>query len=428
MELTSDVSTRSTRTRVMLASLIGTSIEWYDFFAYGTAAAIVFGGLFFPGFDPVAGTLLAFSTFAIGFVARPIGGIVFGHYGDRIGRKSMLVLTLLLMGTATLLIGLLPTYATIGIAAPILLVALRFVQGFALGGEWGGAILMSVEHAPTGRRGFFGSWPQVGCPIGVILSTVVFLPLTALPGDQFLAWGWRIPFLLSAVLVVVGLVVRLTVAESPDFEEARAGRQLSESPVLEVLRSNPREILLVAGASICAGAFFYLLLVFNLGYATQVGIDQTTMLLIVLVTSVLGALVIPVFGAISDRVGRRTPVLVGQLLIGVIVFPVYWALDSGSTIAVLVVYAVATVAAYLPWAVWSALFSEMFGTRVRCSGVSLGLTLGTLFGGAIAPLVAAALMTATGSVWSIAAYVLVLDAISIACLVAIPNRPANEPA
>ena len=254
---------------IAFASLIGTTIEWYDFFLYNTAAALVFNKLFFPTIDPIAGTMAAFGTYTVGFVARPFGGIVIGHFGDKVGRKSMLVLTLLIMGVSTCLIGLLPTYETIGPWAAVLLVILRMAQGFGVGGEWGGAVLMAVEHAPPGKRGFYGSWPQIGVPAGLLLSTIVFSLFARLPQDQFLAWGWRIPFLLSVVLVIVGMLIRLRIMETPAFQKMKEGRTESKQPIFEVIRKYPKEILQAAGARCAENGSFYIYSAFMLVYATQ---------------------------------------------------------------------------------------------------------------------------------------------------------------
>src|SRR5499427_1900168 len=254
---------------VAFASLIGTTIEWYDFFLYNTAAALVFNKLFFPTFDPFVGTLLAFSTYAVGFAARPIGGIVIGHYGDKVGRKSMLVLTLIMMGLATALIGLLPTYDAIGVWAPIILVLLRVIQGFGVGGQWGGAVLMTVEHAPAGQRGFYGSWPQIGVPAGLLTSTTVFRLFAKLPPDQFMSWGWRVPFLLSIVLVAIGLLIRMKILETPSFTKIKATHSVARQPILEVLQKYPKQVLQAAGARAAENGAFYIYSVFMLVYATQ---------------------------------------------------------------------------------------------------------------------------------------------------------------
>jgi len=407
-------------TRVALASMIGTTIEWYDFFIYSTAAVLVFNHHFFPGFDPATGTLLAFSTFAAGFVARPIGAIVFGHFGDRLGRKPMMVITILIMGVATVSIGLLPTYATIGALAPVLLVILRLTQGFALGGEWGGAVLMATEHSPEGRRGFFSSWPQAGVAIGLILAMTVYLPLDAMATDEFMAWGWRLPFLLSLVLVITGLVIRKRVAESPEFDRVKEAHAVVRLPIIEVLRSHPKQVLLVAGASLSPGIFFYLITVYNFVYTQNSGgLSESAMLILVIATSAVGFVVTPMAGALSDKFGRQRIYLLGLALISVVAFPLYWALDAGMYGFIAVGYVAATVAVYTPWALQPAYFSDAFDARVRYSGLSLATTLGNLFGSAIAPLVAGTLLSATNSSLSTSLYVFVAGAISFACAVAL---------
>jgi MFS family permease len=291
---------------VAFASLIGTTIEWYDFFLYGTAAATVFNRLYFPTFDPLAGTLAAFGTYTVGFVARPIGGIVIGHYGDRIGRKSMLVLTLTIMGVATFGIGLLPTYAQAGPWAAVALVALRLAQGFGVGGEWGGAVLMAVEHTPPGARGFYGSWPQIGVPAGLLVSTAVFAQFARLPEDQFLSWGWRVPFLLSIVLVAVGLIIRLRILETPAFTRLKDEQVESRRPALELLMTHRREVLLAIGARFAENGAFYIYTVFMLVYGTQkVGLDRQSVLNGILLAAACGMIAIPICGALSDRIGRR---------------------------------------------------------------------------------------------------------------------------
>lgn len=292
--------------RAAFASFIGTATEYYDFFLYGTAAALIFGQLFFPNVSPVIGTLSAFATFGAGFLFRPLGGVFFGHFGDKIGRKAMLVITLLTMGLATFLIGLLPGYDSIGILAPILLVLLRAVQGFAVGGEWAGAALMSVEHAPQGRQGFFGSWTNNGAVGGFLLSTVAFGIFSGLPEEQFLAWGWRIPFLFSAVVVAVGLFIRLRVAETPMFEEVKESHTEARLPILEVFRSYPKNMLLIVGCMVGPLIGFFVATVFTLSYATeQLNIDRSTMLPILIVSTIISLLTLPLYGALSDRIGRR---------------------------------------------------------------------------------------------------------------------------
>ncbi|AMB40457.1 MHS family MFS transporter [Arthrobacter sp. TES] len=413
--------------KVAIASLIGTTIEWYDFFIYSTAAVLVFNQLFFPGFDPTTGTLLAFSTFAAGFVARPVGAIVFGHFGDRAGRKPMMVLTILIMGIATVAIGLLPTYDVIGVFAPVLLVILRLCQGFALGGEWGGAVLMATEHSPQGRRAFFGSWPQAGVAVGLILAMTLYIPLESMSPDAFMAWGWRVPFMLSAVLVITGLVIRVKVAESPEFDRVKANHSVVRMPVIEVLRTHPKQVFLVAGASLVPGIFFYLITVYNFVYAGKSEeFDSTSMLVLVIITSAVGFFVNPAAGAMADKYGAQRVYLWGLVLIVVVAFPLYFALDGGSYGLIAVCYFAATIAVYIPWALSPAYFSTAFDAKVRYSGLSLATTLGNLLGSAIAPLIAGALFAATKASVSTSIYVFVAGAVSITCALALGRVIRNK--
>src|ERR1700709_2650099 len=309
------VEDKSNLRRVVAASFIGTTIEWYDFFLYGTAAAPVFGHLLFPGASPLIGTLSAFGTFAVGFAARPLGGVIFGHFGDRIGRKAMLVTSLLIMGLATFLIGCLPTHASIGILAPILLVLLRFAQGIGVGGEWGGAVLMAVEHAPKGKRGFYGSWPQMGVPCGLLLSTVVFTVVQNLTTEaQFMAWGWRVPFLVSIVLVAVGLFVRLALAESPAFKAVKESDAEVEVPIVELVKTHKRDVLTAMGMRIAENGTFYIFTVFVLAYGEDtLKLSKNTMLTGVIIPAAVGLISVPFWGALSDRVGRRKLYLAGAV-------------------------------------------------------------------------------------------------------------------
>lgn len=380
---------------VIVSSFIGTTIEWYDFFLYGTAAALVFGQLFFPTFDPLAGTLLSFSTYAVGFAARPLGGIVFGHYGDRIGRKTMLVLSLLIMGVATALIGLLPSYESVGVLAPILLVTLRFIQGIGIGGEWGGAVLMAVEHSPEGRRGFYGSWPQMGVPAGLLLANLVFLASSSfIPNEQFLAWGWRIPFLVSILLVGVGLFIRLKLVESPAFSQVQESGTEANMPILDVLRVYPKNVLLAMGMRIAENGTFYVLTVFVLSYvAGELALDRNVGLIGVLIAATIGLFTTPLFGALSDRFGRRPVYMFGAAFSLVFAFPFFWLLNTGIEpliwLAIILGVNVGHDAMYGPQAAY---FSELFGTRVRYSGASLGYQLASVLAGGLSPLIATALL------------------------------------
>jgi metabolite-proton symporter len=409
--------------RVSIASAIGTTIEWYDFFIYGTAAATVFGPQFFPQVSEVAGTLAAFATFGIGFVARPLGGVVMGHYGDRLGRKFMLVWSLLLMGGATLAIGLLPTYAQIGVWAPALLVILRFVQGFALGGEGGGAVLMSVEHAPEGRRGLFGSVVALGLPAGIILSNLVFLAAsTAVASAEFAAWAWRLPFVASVVIVGIGLWVRLGISESPVFAKAIKTQGARRMPIVDVLRSDARTVVLAAGTYLSISTLGYVVLVYFVTYATrQLGLSLPLTLTLIVSSAIVFALSIVVFAHWSDRLGRRRLLRWGLGALvpwSLIFFPLA---DTGSVPLVLLSLAgmLFIQGAYI--GPQPAVFSELFPTAVRYSGASLSLTLGTLLGGAIAPVVATALFGMTGTSSLVTVYITVVSVISWLCSLGLPE-------
>jgi MFS transporter, MHS family, shikimate and dehydroshikimate transport protein len=408
---------RPSHVKVATASLIGTAIEWYDFFLYGTAAALIFNKLFFPTFDPMVGTLLAFATFALGFVARPLGGIIFGHFGDRIGRKTMLYLTLLMMGVATAIIGLLPTYHTLGIWGAILLIACRLIQGFGLGGEWGGAVLMAVEHAPADRKGFYGSWPQLGAPIGLVMGTLVFSIFSAIMSDaQFIAWGWRLPFLFSIVLVIVGLWVRFTLAESPEFQKIKDTKQQVRMPIIDAIRMHPKNIVLAMGARFAENGFFYIYATFVLAYATQVlGMNKQDILAGVLIAAVLESFTIPVFGALSDNRGRRPVYIFGAIFSAIMSFLLFLLLGTKNPqlgwIAIILGLAVGHAAMYGPQA---SFFAELFGTKVRYSGVSLGYNLASIFAGALSPIIATWLMTAyKPQTWPISVYMIILALITL---------------
>ncbi|MBA3472592.1 MAG: MHS family MFS transporter [Rubrobacter sp.] len=409
--------------KVALASFIGTTIEWYDYFLFGTAAALVFNQLFFPNVDPLIGTLAAFATFAVGFVARPLGGAIFGHYGDRIGRKAMLVLTLLIMGIATFLIGLLPTYETIGIWAPILLVVLRLLQGFGVGGEWGGAVLMAVEHSPGGRRGFYGSWPQMGVPAGLLLSTGVFTIFSSLPNEQFLAWGWRVPFLLSILLVAVGLYIRLAILETPAFRQVQETQTEARMPIMDVLRTNLKGVLLVIGMRIAENGSFFIFSVFVLSYATeQLGLARSLVLAGVMIAATIQLFAVPVWGALSDKIGRRPVYLFGAAFTLLFAFPSFWLINTQATIlvwlAIVLALAVGHAAMYGPQA---AFLPELFGTRVRYSGIAFSRELASVVAGALSPFIATALLAWAGSYWPVAVYLAAMALITIVAVYLAPE-------
>ncbi len=410
--------------KVLAASFIGTTFEWYDFFIYASAAALVFAPLFFPNVSEFAGTLAAFSTFAVGFLARPLGGIIIGHYGDRLGRKNMLVLCLLSMGLATVLIGLLPTYQQIGIWAPILLVLLRVIQGFGVGGEWGGAVLMAVEYAPPSRRGLYGGFVQIGVPAGVILSNLAFLAVFAwVPEQHFMSWGWRIPFLLSAVLVIIGLVIRLQIEETPIYAAAQTpSRTPRTPPILEVLRSHLRAVILGALTFSGTSMLGYVLIAYLLSYGvTQLDMPRSTMVLLVLLGSCAWLVTSLMFAAWSDRLGRRRVYIWGGIGALLWAAPFFLLLDTRQPLLM----SVAVLALVFPlsamYSPLAALFSELFPTHLRYTGSSLGYQLGTLIGGAAVPLVATTLYQATGTSLSVAAYIMVSVLIGLIAIRWIPE-------
>jgi metabolite-proton symporter len=401
--------------RVVMASMIGTTIEWYDFFLYGSAAALVFNRLFFPSYDPLTGTLLAFATYALGFVARPVGGIVFGHYGDRIGRKKLLMLSLVLMGVATVLIGLLPTYEQVGIAAPIALILLRLVQGFAVGGEWGGAVLMAAEHGDAARRGFWASWPQAGVAAGSLLSAGVLALLAGFQDEaDFLAWGWRIPFLLSVLLVVVGWYIRNKVSESATYENAIAEEGAPPKlPALDVFRERPKAVVLGAGLRIGENISYYILTVFSLTFLVDVAAQSRSLALnALLIGAAVQFFAIPLFARLSDRIGRRLVYAFGGLgLAGwsFALFPLLASGDQFSIVAALVVGLVLHGAMYGPQA---AMIAELFPTRIRYSGASIAYQLTAIVGGSLAPIIALWLYRDYDSYLPVALYVGTACAIS----------------
>lgn len=427
MSASSQSVTRATR-RVIVASLIGTSLEWFDFFIYSTAAALVFNQLFFPQFDPLTGTLLAFTTHAVAFVARPLGGAIFGHLGDLFGRKNVLVATLVLMGGATFAIGLLPTYATIGVAAPILLVALRFLQGLGLGGEWGGAVLMAMEHGDAKRRGLNASWPQIGVPLGLLLANGALAAMDRLASKEaFLDWGWRVPFLMSALLVLVGLWIRITVTESPLFKEVRETRTVARLPLIDVFRQHPAELLRAIGARIGTDVAFYTFALFIYSYlAEALRLQRSVGLTAVMIASAAQIALIPLCGWLSDRVGRRPVYLAGAVAAAVWVFAFFPLLNTGSTFVIVLatVLAFATHAAmYAPQA---AFISELFSTRLRYTGASLGYQSAGVLGGAIAPIISLALLRDFGTWVPIAIYAAAMLAITVVAVLRSPETAHSE--
>jgi metabolite-proton symporter len=420
---------RSAARRAVTSSFLGTTIEWYDFFLYGSAAALIFGPQFFPALSQTAATLAALGTFAVGFLARPFGGLVMAHYGDRLGRKTSLVASLVLMGVATVLIGLLPNFATIGVAAPILLTVLRFAQGIGVGGEWGGAALMAVEHAPDGRRGLYGSAPQMGVPAGLVLATLAFLGMTLVTTpEQFAAWGWRVPFLASALLIVVALTIRLRVEESPVFVAAQhRGETRERTPVLELLRSHKRTVAIAAGSFVATNGIGYLFMVYTLSYGTsRLEVPRSVMLTAVLAGAVAWFALIPVYAGLSDRVGRRRVYLIGSwslLAWSLVYFPLLDTREPALIVLAAIGMANGLAAAYAPQ---SALFAELFPTRVRYTGSSLAYQVGAILGGGLVPLVATALQQAVGASWPVTIYVAAICVLSLFCVLAFRETSTVE--
>jgi metabolite-proton symporter len=420
-------SVRSQRIKASVASTIGTTIEWYDFFLYGTAAALVFPAVFFPGQSHLAGTLESFATYFVGFAARPVGAAIFGHVGDRIGRKAALIATLSLMGAATALMGVLPGYASIGVWAPILLVLLRIVQGIGVGGEWGGSVLMSMEWGSSRRRGFMASLPQLGVPVGLLLSTLAVRVVSGMTGpDDFTAWGWRIPFLLSVVLVAVGFYVRLAVLETPQFARLRAQNTVVKRPVWEVLRTQPRAVVTSALIRMAEQAPFYLFITFVLAYGTEhLSLEKNDLLNDTLVAAALGFITVPLFGYLSDRFGRRRVYGTGIVLTGLFAFPYYALLNSRQSGLILLAIVASLVIHDIMYGPQAALISETFGTGVRYSGAGLGYQLASVIAGGPAPLIATAILAATGSSTWISVYIVGCALVSMVGLLLMPAPDAS---
>lgn len=409
-----------------IASLIGTFIEWYDFFIYGIAAALVFNTLFFPSYDPVIGTILAFATFAVGSIVRPIGGIVCGHYGDRVGRKKMLVFTLVLMGASTFLMGLLPTYEHIGIWAAIMLIVLRMLQGFAFGGEWGGAVLMAVEHAPKNRRGFYGSFPQYASPIANLLATGSFAILNFLPKEAFMSWGWRVPFIASGAFVVIGLIYRLKLLESPAFLEVVEKKQVARFPIVDAFRYDFKPMLIACGIILATVVAFWVQMLFVVSYATQtVGLPRQTVLNAVLIGAAVELPLLYFSAVLSDRIGRRPVALTGAFITMLTAFPFFWLVDMGTFMSVTAAICLAMLGISPLYAVLPAYISEMFGARVRYSAISFSYTVASGVVGGITPALAASLYAWAGKPWPVALYLVVIAAISVVSIL-VANKFTDE--
>jgi MFS family permease len=413
--------------RVAVASAVGTTIEWYDFFIFATAVSLVFNTQFFSTLSPASGTLAGFATLGVGIVARPLGGIIWGHFGDVVGRKAMLVASLLVMGLATVAVGLLPTYASVGVLAPVLLVIVRFAQGISAGGEWAGAALMAVEHAPPDQRGRYGAYSQIGVPAGLIIAQLAFfLVRTTTTPEQFAGWGWRLPFLASIVLIAIGLVVRLKVAESPVFAGLREQRARSSRPIVEVFRERPRELLLAAASFIANTTIGYVFLAYLLPYGTGVLKLNPNLMLLMVVIGSFGWLVTIVIGALwSDRTGRRPVYLVGSVLLVVWAFPFFLLFDTTNVALMVVAVLVLTAGLGFSYGPQSAWFAELFPARFRYSGASFAYAVGAVLGGGFAPLIAGTLQAATGTSMAVSAYMIVVALISLGAVLAMKEGRGN---
>jgi len=393
---------------VATASLIGTAIEWYDFFLYSTVTGLVFAKLFFPKSDPLTGTLEAFAIYAVGFIARPVGAAIFGHYGDRIGRKSTLIITLMLMGIATFLVALVPTYEQIGVWGAVILTILRFVQGVGVGGEWGGSVLMSMEWArDNNTRGFIASWPQFGVPCGLFLANLAVLAFSQMSGEQFLTWGWRLPFLMSLILVVVGLYIRLGIMETPVFTKLVSERKIARTPILDVIRQQPKEIILSALARLAEQTPFYIFTAFVFAYGIgTLKVSRDFLLVAVLTASVVSFVSIPLFGHISDRIGRKTMYMLGAVTVGVFGFVYFAMLETGSLVLIFAAIVLSLIPHDMMYGPQAALIAESFTGKLRYSGASLGYQLASVIAGGPAPIIATWLFATYGTPFAIAGYIL----------------------
>lgn len=415
--------------RVLIASLVGSSIEWFDYFLYGTVAALVFNQLFFVTEDPTVGLLLAYASFALAFFIRPFGGIIFSHIGDRIGRRNTLVLTLSVMGIATFGMGLLPTYQAIGIWAPILLITLRLIQGLGIGGEWGGALLLAVEYAPPEKRGLFGSIPQMGVTIGMVLGTLALSIMTLLPEDSFMTWGWRVPFIFSALLVVFGLWIRRGIDETPSFKKVQEKGEIPKIPLITTLKTHWREVLIAIGAKVVETAPFYIFGTFVVSYATSyLGFSNTAVLNSVMIATIITTLLIPIMGRLSDKVGRKPLYIYGSIGMILYAFPYFWLIQQGSVLLLAIATIIGLGVIWAPiTAVLGTMFSEIFSAEVRYTGISLGYQIGAAVAGGTAPLVATALLAKfNDSYIPVALYIIFTAVISLLAIWAVKDRQGQK--
>lgn len=420
-ELVKPAISKKDSRKALIASLIGSSIEWFDYFLYGTVAAIVLNHLFFPSYDPAVGVMLAYVTFALPFFIRPLGGVIFSHIGDKIGRKKTLVITLSLMGGATVLIGLLPTYEMIGVWAPILLITLRCIQGLGIGGEWGGALLLAVEYSPKEKRGLFGSVPQMGVTIGMLMGTIAISAMSLLPDEQFMAWGWRVPFILSAVLVFLGLWIRKSLDETPSFKEAKESGNIAKVPLFDTFRYHWRSVLIAVGAKIVETGPFYIFSTFVIAYTTTyLSFDRLTALNAVTIGTLVATLMIPLMGMLSDKVGRKPVFIFGTIGMMLFAFPYFYLLSLGSTLWLFVATVVALGIFWAPvTAVLGTMFSEIFSANVRYTGVTVGYQIGAAVAGGTAPLLATFLLsTFNNSTVPISLYIILAGIISVIAVLA----------
>lgn len=411
--------------RVLLASLVGSAIEWFDYFLYGTVAALVFNQIFFVSENPTIGLMLAYASFALTFFIRPFGGIFFSHIGDKIGRKKTLVLTLSIMGVATMAMGLLPTYQAIGIWAPIILVCLRLVQGLGIGGEWGGALLLAVEYAPKEERGFYGSIPQVGIPIGMVMGTLALTIMSLLPNEAFISWGWRVPFILSIFLVFFGLWIRRGIDETPSFKAVKEKGQIAKVPIVTTLKYHWREVLIAIGAKFVETAPFYIFSTFIVSYATiNLGFNRTTVLTAVMIASIVTSILIPMMGRLSDKVGRKPLYVWGSIAMMLYAFPYFWLIHQGSVALLFIATIIGLGVIWAPiTAVLGTIFSEIFSAEIRYTGVSLGYQIGAALAGGTAPLVAVALLAAfDNSYVPVAIYIMITAAISLIAMSKVTDK------